>query len=336
MARSNILVLPRKSLYQKLFDPAADTLLKSLGQVRFNDSEAEWNSEELAARVPDTDVLITGWGSARITDGVLGKANKLKLVAHSAGSVKFLLDEKLFDRGIRVCTSAAAMVSPVSEMTAMMCLLMLRPLHKIDAAMRAGGSWAELKVTGVYDELSSQTVGVVGAGQIGKRVIHLLRAWDIPVKVFDPFYTEAQAEAAGAMRCSSLDELLPQCRLVTLHAPILPETKHMIGAKQLALMPTGSILINTARAWLVDMPALAAELRAGRLQAATDVFDTEPLPVDDPWRSMPNSFITPHIASYTKQAFLRQGRFAVEETARFTKGENLKWEVTAPMLKTMA
>ncbi len=138
-----------------------------------------------------------------------------------------------------------------------------------------------MKIAGVGDELGSQTVGVVGAGQIGKRVIHLLRAWDVAVNVFDPFYTDEQAAAAGTRRCMSLNELMENSRLVTLHAPILPETRHMIGREQLAAMRDGSILINTARSWLVDYAALEAELRAGRLKCSTDVFDIEPLPQDD-------------------------------------------------------
>jgi phosphoglycerate dehydrogenase-like enzyme len=304
--------------------------------VQFNESESEWTVDELAARVSEAEVLITGWGSARLTESVLARASHLKLVSHSAGSVKFLLDEKLFARGIRVTTAGAAMITPVSEMTAMMCLLMLRPVHKLDAAMRAGQSWAELKVVGVGDELSSQTVGIVGAGQIGKRVIQLLRAWDINVSVYDPYYTQEQAAAACVRRCESLDDLLSSCRIITLHAPILPETKHMIGAAQLAKMRDGAILINTARAWLVDMDVLATELKQGRISVATDVFDEEPLTPANPWRNMPNTFITPHIASYTHQAFRRQGRYAVEETQRFLRGDAMKWEVTASMLKTMA
>lgn len=332
-----IQVLPRTSLYAKLFAPETTALLNSLGTVRRNATDKELTSAELTAGIADVDVLITGWGSPKLTPELLAHAKNLRLVAHSAGSVKFMLDEALLARGIKVSTAGAAMVTPVSEMTCMLCLLMLRPLHKMDAALRAGqGSWSELKTIGVGDELASQSIGVVGAGQIGRRVIDMLRAWNLTVNVFDPFYTPEKAAAVGATYCPTLQDLMSRSRIVTLHAPILPDTHHMIGAKELAAMKDGSILINTARAWLVDMPALEKELRAGRLSAATDVFDTEPLPANDPWRSMPNTFITPHLASYTTQCFHRQAQIAVEETERFLTGQPLKYEVTPALLKVMA
>lgn len=336
--RTSMLVLPRVSLYRKVFTPAADTRLRALGagEGTFNATEKELTSDELAQRIAGAEVLVTGWGSPKITPAVLEAARDLKLIVHSAGSVKFMLDEAVFDRGIRVTNVSAAMVNPVSEMTVMMCLLMLRPVHELDDGLRAGGGWAELKVVGTGDELVGQTVGVVGAGQIGRRVIKLLRAWDVSVNVFDPFYTEADAIASGARKCASLDDLMVNSRIVTLHAPVLPETKHMVGKKQLSLLRDGGILINTARAWLVDNEALAAELKAGRLRCAMDVFDREPLPIGDEWRSMPNALITPHIASYTKQAFHRQGDYSVDEIERWARGQKLAYEVTRGMLATMA
>lgn len=337
LTKPPILVLPRTALYQKLFNPSADARLREMAAPRFNDGEAEWSTEQLSRYVDgNTEVLITGWGSPKLTDAVLDRAPNLKLVAHSAGSVKFMLDEKLLERGIKVSTAGAAMVRPVSEMTVMLCLLMLRPIHEMDAAMRAGGTWTEMKVAGVGDELASQTVGVIGAGQIGKRVIQLLRAWDVAVNVFDPFYTAEQAAGAGTRKCGTLNELMACSRIVTLHAPILPDTRHMIGREQLAQMRDGSILINTARAWLVDYGALEAELRAGRLRCATDVFDVEPLPLDDRWRSMPNVLVTPHIASYTRQCFHRQGDITLDEIERFVAGAPLKYEVTPEAYKIMA
>jgi phosphoglycerate dehydrogenase-like enzyme len=331
-----ILVLPRRGLFAKLFSAETLKVLHGLGEVEINPGEGEWTGQELAERIGGVEVLVTGWGSAKLTDEVLGRADKLKLVAHTAGSVKFMLDEGLFARGIKVTAVAAAMVVPVAEMTVMLCLLALRPMHRWDAAMRAGESWAKLKVAGVGDELSSQVVGVVGAGQVGRHVVKLLRAWDVPVAVYDPYLTPEKAAAMGAEYCGSVDELVERSRIVTLHAPVLPETRHLIGRGQLAKLRDGGAVINTARAWLVDLEALEAELRAGRIWYYTDVYDTEPLPEGDKWRTMPNAFITPHLASHTPQAYHRQGAYAVEDVRRFLHGEPLRYEVVVGMLKTMA
>lgn len=336
MPRANILVAPPVPLYRKLFSDAADARLRSLGEVIFNDTELDFSTTELAQRMARAEVLVTSWRTARLADAVLERAKHLRLIAHSAGSVKFLLDEGVLARGIKVSTAGAAMVTPVAEMTVMLCMLMLRPVHKLDAGLRAGQSWAEMKLAGVGEELSAQTIGILGVGQIGRRVAEMLRAWDVKVMVYDPFLSDGAAAALGVRRCRTLDELMSACRIVSLHAPILPETRQMIGRSELAAMRDGSILINTARAWLVDTDALAAELRSGRLRCATDVFDHEPLPVDDPWRSMPNSLIMPHIAASTPQCFYRQGDITVDEVGRFLAGEPLRYEVTPELYATMA
>jgi phosphoglycerate dehydrogenase-like enzyme len=164
----------------------------------------------------------------------------------------------------------------------------------------------------------------------------MLRAWDVNVRVFDPYFSDPDAAKLSVTRCETLAELMPACRIVSLHAPILPETRHMIGRQELAAMPDNAILINTARAWLVDTSALAEELRRGRLRCAADVYDAEPLSADDPWRTLPGAFITPHIAAATRQCFYRQGDITVDEVERFVSGQPLKYPVTAELLKTMA
>lgn len=336
MSQSRILVVPPVPLYRKLFSPTADQRLRVLGDIRFNDTDSDWSADELRRRVGEVDVLVTSWRTPRLSDDLLDCAPHLKLVAHSAGSVKFMLDESLMARGIAVSTAGAAMVQPVAETTVLLCMLMLRPLHELDAGLRAGRSWADMKLAGVGEELTAQTVGIVGAGQIGRRVIKMLRAWDVDVRVYDPCLTPEDAASLEVTAYRSLDEMLGRCRIISLHAPILPQTRHMIGPAQLDRLADGSILINTARAWLVDTAALADHLRAGRLKYATDVYDNEPLPLDDPWRNMPNTLILPHIASSTRQGFYRQGDITVSEVQRFLAGEPLQYGVTPQLLKTMA
>lgn len=336
MDPKNILVVPPAPLYRKLFTAEADAQLHRLGRVSRNESDADWSAGELKRRMGEVDILVTGWRTPRLTDDILDASPRLKLVAHSAGSVKFMLDERLMERNIAVSTAGAAMIDSVAETTMLLCMLMLRPLHRLDAGLRGGASWADMKLAGVGDELAAQTVGVVGAGQIGRRVIKMLRAWDIDVRVYDPYLAQETASAMEVTAYASLTEMLRSCNIVTLHAPVLPDTHHLIGHEQLAAMPDGAILINTARSVLVDTAALAEQLRSGRLRYATDVYDNEPLPADDPWRNMPNTFILPHIASSTRQCFTRQGDITVSEVGRFLRGEPLKYPVTPQLLKIMA
>ena len=337
-----VLVVPPPSLYRKLFSPEADARLRQLASfVCFNHEERDWSSEELARRIGEFDVVVTGWRTPRFTSAVLeaARARPLKLVAHSAGSVKFLFeDEQSLGRDFAVTTAASAMGPAVAEMALLTMLMLLRPLHKLDAGMKSGSDWGTLKAwaSKTQQELTAQRVGVVGAGHTGRHFIRMMRALGVQTMVFDPYADRQLIAELDGERVDSLDEVLSGCNVVALHAPSTPETHHMIGRRELSLLRDGAILINTARASLIDPEALLAELRTGRISAALDVFDEEPLPADSPLRRLENVLLTPHVASHTTQAYYRQGDATVEEIRRFAQGQPLRYAVTPEMLLTMA
>jgi phosphoglycerate dehydrogenase-like enzyme len=133
-----------------------------------------------------------------------------------------------------------------------------------------------------------------------------------------------------------LDELFANCAIVTMQAPPTDETYRMIGARHFAALPDNAIFVNTARSHTVDYDALLAELQSGRIQAALDVFDEEPLPSDSPFLQLENVIVTPHVAGGSRQARLRQGNIIVEEVERFFSGDSIRYAVTGDMLPTMA
>ncbi len=341
--RPHILVLPPPALYRKLFTLESNARLRELGTITYNGDERDLTPGELAERIGSADICVTGWRSPKFTDDVLAHATRLKLVAHSAGSIKFMFPgdaDAALSRGFTVTTAAAAMGASVAEMCLMMTLMLLRPIHQLDAGMKGkgewGSDWATLKARGSGEELAAQRVGVIGAGHTGRHFIRLLRAMSVETWVFDPYLTEARPAQMDVERVTSLDALLGACRVIALHAPSTPQTYRMIGRREFTLMKDGAILINTARSSLVDPEPMLAELRTGRISAALDVFDEEPLPLDSPLRSLPNVLITPHVASHTVNTHFRQGEVTVDEVQRFVKGEPLKYAVTAEMLATMA
>jgi phosphoglycerate dehydrogenase-like enzyme len=331
-----ILVLPKPSLYRQLFSSEADAALKRLGNVEFHGEERDISSAELAKRIGRFDVVITGWRSPKFSAEVLSAAERLKLIAHSAGSIRFMLEDDAIGNGFEVTTVAAAMASPVAEMTLLFAMLLLRNTHKQDRALKAGEDWMPVKTAGMGEEILGQRVGIVGAGNVGRAAICLLNAVGADVRVFDPYLTAAGAKELGAAKIDTLDELLTTCRIISLHAPSTPQTHHMIGTRELGLMHDGSILINTGRSWTIDGEALIAELKTGRISAGIDVFDEEPLPVDSEYRKLANAIITPHLAAATIQCRLRQGTMTVEEIQRFVEGKPLKYAVTKAMMATMA
>jgi phosphoglycerate dehydrogenase-like enzyme len=134
----------------------------------------------------------------------------------------------------------------------------------------------------------------------------------------------------------SLQELFARCSIVTNHAPSTPETRRMIGTAAFAAMHEGALFVNTARSWSVDPEALLGALRSGRISAALDVFDEEPLPAGSPFRALDNVILTPHIAGATVEARLRQGDLIAAEVRRFCAGQPMRYEVTAQQLEIMA
>ncbi|MFE9022788.1 hydroxyacid dehydrogenase [Streptomyces sp. NPDC007808] len=281
-----------------------------------------------------TEILVTGWGCPRLDAAVLDAAPKLRAVLHSAGSVKGFATPELWRRGIAVSSAAAANAVPVAEYTLAMILLTGKDLLAARDRLRterAFPGWGLVPGIGNH----GRRVGVIGASRIGRKVIELLRPFDLAVSLTDPYVDEAGAAALG-VPLLPLDDLLRTSDVVTVHAPETPETRHLVGRRELALMRDGAVLINTARGALVDHEALIAELRTGRLSAILDVTDPEPLPADSPLFDLPNAFITPHLAGSQGNEAARLGLAVAREAERLAAGEELAHPVDPGALEREA
>ncbi|SCL45138.1 Phosphoglycerate dehydrogenase [Micromonospora citrea] len=309
------------------FDADAWAALRRLGEVRLPDAGDDVGDETvLAGLLADADVVVTGWGCAPLTSAVLAAAPRLRLLAHTGASVKPFVTADSFARGVRVTQAGEAMAYAVGEQALALTLALLHGLHRFDHALRTGVDWATAKAAPPRRELRGATVGVVGASRTGRCYLGLVRALGARVLVADPYLSDAEAATLGVER-ADLADLLGRSLVVSLHAPVLPETVGMIGARELALLPDGALLVNTARSALVDEAALLAALRTGRIDAALDVFDAEPLPVDHPLRRLPNVLLTPHEAAGTVGSRRRAADIVVAEVDRFLRGLPLRHEV---------
>jgi phosphoglycerate dehydrogenase-like enzyme len=291
--------------------------------------------DELPALLDGAVACLTGWGTPPLSDELLASCTELRLVAHTAGSVRRLVSLSAIEKGLRLSHAAAIIADSVAEFVISQALLCLRQLHEIDRDMKAGRDWNAIRDVYPGRLLGSKTVGVVGAGRVGRAVIGLLKAFGCRVLAYDPYLTVEQAAQLG-VEAVSLDDLLTHSDVVTLHSPVLPETVGMIGAAQLARLRDHAVFINAARATLVDEEALLRELQSGRLIAALDVFGKEPLPLDSPFRSMSNVVLSPHAAGHTIDTHLRQGQAMIDEIGRFLRGEPLRYEVTAAIYPILA
>ncbi|MEU8825596.1 hydroxyacid dehydrogenase [Streptomyces sp. NPDC048636] len=264
------------------------------------------------------EVLITGWGCEPLTAGVLDGLPKLRAVLHAAGSVKGHITPACWERGLLVSSAAAANALPVAEFTLATILLAGKDALRLRALYAAEHRFPSPARTAHIGSFRRR-VGIVGASRIGRRVIELLRPFDLEVAVYDPHLTAPEAEALG-VRALPLDELVATSEVLSLHAPALPATRHLLDARALGSMPDGTTLINTARGALVDTDALVAELSTGRISAVLDVTEPEPLPPGSPLFTLPNVLLTPHIAGALGRELERLGMAVTDEVERLMAG----------------
>jgi phosphoglycerate dehydrogenase-like enzyme len=299
-----------------------------------NEDGRDWSGADLAAKLPGMDAVITGWGIVKLTAEVLAGADKLRLIAHSAGSVKGFVTDAVFDRGIAVTHAAGRIADSVAEASLLAAMIGLRKPHEYDRRMKSGEQWPPSRGEPLY-EIAGRKVGLLGMGYVGRRTAKLFQAVGAEVWAFDPYLSADEATAMGVHK-ADLHTVLQTCPVISDHLPVTDETHHMLGATEFALIQDGAVFVNTARSWTIDEAALVKELQTGRFWAALDVFDKEPLRLDHPLRKLDNVLITPHNAGITRDSLAGLIATMVDETERFFKGEPLKYGLTRDMLARMA
>ncbi|GGQ07788.1 hydroxyacid dehydrogenase [Streptomyces roseolilacinus] len=302
-----------------LFDAAALDRLAAVADTDPALVVGDFAAAEHAAALAGAEALLTGWGCPPLTAAALERMPRLRTIVHAAGSVRHHVTDACWERGLTVASAAAANALPVAEYTVAAILFTGKRVFDAQRAYREQRRRLDpldlLAGAGNY----RRTVGVVGASRIGRRVIGLLRPFDLRVLLHDPYVTREEAGRLGA-RPVSLDELALSSDVVTIHAPELPATRHLFDRARLALMPDGATLVNTARGSLVDTEALTAELVSGRLNAVLDVTEPEVPPAGSPLYDLPNVLLTPHVAGSLGNELGRLAHAALDELERYGRG----------------
>ena len=301
--------------------------LQGLARIERWQGPAQPPIEAVLDALQRAEILVTGWGTPSLIGALRGWQSSdgpLRLVVHTAGSIKHLLPVEALAAGLLVSHSNESLAEAVAEFTVGAILAMRRQMFLGMDRYRAHRPTPPFQGS---RELPGSVVGIIGASAIGRRVMDLLRPWRVKLLVYDP-YCPAERLAEYGAEPAGLDELFRRSDIVSLHAPITPETIGMLRAEHFAAMKDGALFVNTARGRLVDHPALLAELRRGRISALLDVTDpTEPLPADSPFFELENCVLLPHIAGHSLEARLRQGRYAAEDIANYLSGRSLRYRV---------
>lgn len=313
----------RTAMRPEVFDLLFDS-------VRLERLHALTSSTSLAiddGDLTDTEILVTSWGAPRLDADLLDRMPRLRAVVHAAGSVQWLVSDELWERGITVTSAADANAVPVAEYTFASIILAFK---RAFVHMRMPSEvlvWGDLVGSRKYGSVG-RTVGIVGFSRVGRRVVRMLhRLDDVRILVADPFVSPESVTAAGA-ELVTLEAMLGQVDVLSLHAPALPETHHMIGRSQLAALRDGATVINTARGWILDHDALFDECAAGRLDAVLDVTDPDPLPADAPLRALTNVALTPHIAGSMGTEARRLADSALDDVETLLRGGSPSQAIT--------
>ncbi|MHB1304276.1 MAG: D-2-hydroxyacid dehydrogenase family protein [Acidiphilium sp.] len=284
-------------------------------------TEAFSDEDDAARQLADFDVLMPMRERTAFPEALIVRLPRLRLFAMTGRRGGSLDLTAMRRHGITICYADGADAGEATaELTLGLILAAARAIPIGDAAIRAGGFQAGVPAG---FQLAGKTLGVIGFGRLGSRLARYAQALEMKVLAWSENLTVEKADSGGAKLVSKA-RLLAESDVISLHLVLSARTKGVIGAGELAAMRQGAILVNTSRGPLVDEAALIAALETGRIVAALDVYDREPLPANHPFRTLPNTILTPHlgyVTAETLRSFYRQG---VENVLAFLDGKPIR------------
>ena len=292
-----------------------------------------YDDAEQQSLVENAEFLLPGW--AAVTATMLGHAKKLRMIQKWGIGYDRIDVDAARKLGIPLAITAGSNAGPVAELAIALMLAVYRRIPYVDRAMRQG-LWPKAEMRETCFQIAGKTVGLVGFGNIGRMLARRLQGFDARVIYFDARPADRETESALKVSYMSLDALLAQSDIVSLHAPFTPQTAKMINAASIAAMKDGAILINTARGELVDESALFAALCSGKLRGAgLDAFDPEPPARDNPLLTLDQVVVTPHAGGGVFDNVEHVAQHALGNIMRFLRGEPLApADVVIPVLSS--
>lgn len=322
----NILVTLSEKVKETFLTPEITERIEQTGNVTWISGDPPYFTEEvLREHIKGIDICITGWGIPRFSARVLENADRLKLVAHTAGSVANLVSDELYEKGIRVVSANKVFAESVAESVIAYLLAALRDIPYYVNDMKQGG-W---KSGDYYNRgLLDQTIGLVGFGEIPRYLVHMLKPFRVKLKAFDE-YVDAETMAEYGVEKVELDEIFTSCPIISVHLPRTDETYHMIDKRLLGMIQDDGILVNTARGSVIDEEALVEELKKNRIKAVLDVFEEEPLSDKSPLRKLDNALLIPHMAGPTVDRRKYSTMAVLDDIDNFISNRPLVHEISA-------
>jgi D-3-phosphoglycerate dehydrogenase len=290
--------VPHRVLVTDEIDPQGVQVLRDSPGILV-DERPTLPPDKVIQIIGEYDAII-GRSATRISADLLAAGKQLKVIGRAGVGVDNIALEAATSLGIAVINAPAGNTIAVAELFFGALLAFLRKLGTANQSMREG-RWDRSALLG--SEIKGRRIGIVGLGRIGGEVALRARAFGAEVAAYDPYIQQSRSDALRVERIEQLEDLIRRSDILTVHTPLNDETRNLISAKELRLLPTGAIVANLARGGIVNEDDLIAELESGRLGGAViDAFNKEPLAADHPLRSLTNVFLTPHLGASTVEA----------------------------------
>ena len=308
-------------------DPLAEEGLAILKEACDVDVKTGLKEDELCGIIGEYDALIVRSGT-EVTAKVIAAGKRLKFIGRAGVGVDNVDMDAATKQGIIVANAPEGNTLAATEHTMAMMLSLARNIPQATASLKKK-EWKRSKFMGV--ELNEKTLGIVGFGRIGREVAKRANAMDMKCVAYDPFISKERAAQLG-VKVMTIDELFKVADVITVHTPLIKETKHVINAKSIATMKDGVRIINCARGGIIDEKALYDALKSGKVAgAALDVFETEP-PLESPLLTLDNVIVTPHLGASTVEAQKNVAISVAKQWVEVMHGGSAKYVVNAPMV----
>ena len=289
--------IPRNKtlIYNRFFTEKVRNQLETLGIVTYCEQNENYTPEQLRDAIEGYDIVFCGWGTLKYDEIVLAKADSLKLIAYTGGSVAGLVSDALYEKGITLLSGNPVFAESVAECALCYMMCSLRSIKHF--TIRPEYTWRrddEDSEKGIMD----RTIGIVGYGMISKYLLKMLEPFHVTKKIYSNYITDEEAAKYGAT-VATLDEIFETCDIISVHSGLNAKNYHLIGEDQFKKMKDGALIVNTARGAVIDEQAMIKELQTGRIYAALDVYEQEPLPEDSLLITLPNALCLPHVGGPT-------------------------------------
>ncbi len=295
--------------------------------------EARGDPEQLKGELGDTEILVVHM--APVTADVMRLGKSLRLICCARGGPVNVDVRAAAEQGITVCRTVGRNAPPVADHTIGLLLTEMRHISRANGAVKDGSLFKIKDSRGsrreALLEMEDKTLGIIGLGQVGRQVAKRAKGFDLKVIAYDPYVDKAEMARYGTVKVD-LEYLLKESDFVSVHARETPETFHMLGEKEFAMMKPTCYFVNTARGSIIDEVALAKTLKNKHIAgAAIDVFEEEPLRSDNPLTKLENVTITPHMAGRSEKIPVRSAKLVAATVAKYLRGEKIPSEEVVPI-----